>query len=309
MTLAVQPDSWTPQRWSHADVIDMQARLDPARITGYADDWRRVLDEAYDVFTRLDADVTHHLNQAWRGHAGRQAAEALRGYISEALDGLARCRSLADALVVLSDAAGELRAAVDGLDHAYDLAEVRVLYSEPAAAAGNAVGEIPAPPSVPGAPTSALPALGLPSPASTFPVGFGVVIEGPTPLPSSPDLHRNGFDHSSGIAPTHTVGSAPPPLGAAARIAESPLPTATLNTATMPAAPQTAAAPAPSAAGPHPRGGGTPYLPLMGAAYPGAFTRDDGGSRRTPGYLITIDNGNELIGPLPKVAPPVLGEW
>jgi hypothetical protein len=47
----------------------------------------------------------------------------------------------------------------------------------------------------------------------------------------------------------------------------------------------------------------------MGAGYPGAFTRDDGGSRRTPGYLLTIDNGNELIGPLPEVAPPVLGEW
>ena len=52
-----------------------------------------------------------------------------------------------------------------------------------------------------------------------------------------------------------------------------------------------------------------PYLPLMGAGYPGALTRDDGGSRRTPGYLITVDNGNEFIGPLPKVAPPVLGDW
>ena len=170
---------WTPQRWSHADVIDMQARLDPARMTGYADHWRRVLDEACAVFTRLDADVTRHLDESWRGHAGRQALEALRGYISEALDGLARCRSLADALEVLSDAAGELRAAVDGLEHVDDLTEVRVHYSEPAVAAGNAVGEIPAPPSVPGAPASALPALGLPSPASTVPAGFGVGIEPP----------------------------------------------------------------------------------------------------------------------------------
>jgi hypothetical protein len=45
----------------------------------------------------------------------------------------------------------------------------------------------------------------------------------------------------------------------------------------------------------------------MGAAYPCAFARDDVSPRRTPGYLISIDNGNELIGPLPKVAPPVIG--
>jgi hypothetical protein len=49
-------------------------------------------------------------------------------------------------------------------------------------------------------------------------------------------------------------------------------------------------------------------MPLMGAGFPGALAREDGGTRRTPGYLISIDNGNELIGPLPKVAPPVWGD-
>lgn len=52
-----------------------------------------------------------------------------------------------------------------------------------------------------------------------------------------------------------------------------------------------------------------PYLPMMGAMHPGGANRDDGATHTTPGYLISIDNGNELIGPLPKVAPPVLGDW
>ncbi len=179
MTSPVQPDTWTPQRWSHADVIAMQARLDPARMIEYADHWRRVLDDARAVFSRLDADVTRHLEESWRGHAGRQALEALRRYISESLDGLTRCRSLVGALAVLSDAAGDLRAAVDGVDHVRDLTEVRVRYSEPAVAAGNAVDEIPAPPALPGASAPALPALPVPSPAATVPAGYGAPIPNP----------------------------------------------------------------------------------------------------------------------------------
>ena len=95
-------------------------------------------------------------------------------------------------------------------------------------------------------------------------------------------------------------------MAGATRLTEAPLPAATLNAATMPTTlPASAVAPSTGA----PPRGGPPYLPLMGAAHPGAFGRDDGTSRRTPGYLITIDNGNVLIGPLPKVAPPVLGDW
>ena len=45
---------------------------------------------------------------------------------------------------------------------------------------------------------------------------------------------------------------------------------------------------------------------MMAGGYPGAIARDDGATRRTPGYLISIDNGDEFIGPLPKVTPPVI---
>ncbi len=65
------------------------------------------------------------------------------------------------------------------------------------------------------------------------------------------------------------------------------------------------AAPASSTSSGQPRTA-VPYTPLMGTAYPGASARDDPASRRTPRYLISIDNGNELIGPLPKVSPPVI---
>ena len=51
MTPLVQPDTWTPQVWSHADVLDMQARLDPARMTEYADHWRQVIDGARGVLS------------------------------------------------------------------------------------------------------------------------------------------------------------------------------------------------------------------------------------------------------------------
>ena len=65
------------------------------------------------------------------------------------------------------------------------------------------------------------------------------------------------------------------------------------------------AAPASSTSSGQPRTA-VPYPPLIGTAYPGTSARDDPASRRTPRYLISIDNGNELIGPLPKVSPPVI---
>ena len=52
-------------------------------------DARRIVDDARAVFVRLDEDATRHLEQSWRGHAGGRALEALRRYISDALDGLA----------------------------------------------------------------------------------------------------------------------------------------------------------------------------------------------------------------------------
>jgi hypothetical protein len=70
--------------------------------------------------------------------------------------------------------------------------------------------------------------------------------------------------------------------------------------------------------------GGTGYAGITrrrNAARRSAVRTDDGsgisGCNRTrrrrnppdPGYLISLDNGDELIGPLPKVASPVLGDW
>jgi hypothetical protein len=305
MTSWIQPDTWTPQRWSHGDVLAMQARLDPARMTGYADHWRRVLDDAHAVFSRLDTEVTRRLAESWRGQAARQALEALRHYISEALDGLARCRSLADALVMLSEAASELRAAVDGLDHIKDLEEVRVRYSEPAVAAGSSVTEIPGAPAFPGGSAPTLPVLPGASAGLTVPAGYdGQNTSGLSPPLARSILSGNGFDDTAVSAATHTTGSPAPPFSAPPRVPDAPLPAATLNPATMPTSPLVP--PAQAAAGPPPRPG-PPYLPLMGGAYPGVIGRHDGAGRRTPGYLITIDNGNKLIGPLPKVAPPVIG--
>jgi hypothetical protein len=299
----VEPDSWTPQRWSHAELLNMQTRLDPARMTGYADHWRRVIDDSREVFGRLDAEVTRHLEESWRGDAGRLALEALRRYISAALDGLTRCGGLADALVTLSDSASELRAAVNGLYHLEDLHEVAVSYSEPAVAAGNAVAEIPGTPIGFGDATQTPPVVA----GSTVPAGFGG--DHLSELPGRSALPGNGF-HDRGLSsPTYPAGGSPPPLSAPPlsappRMPDSPLSAAALPAATMPT--PAPAAPAPPAAGAAPRVG-LPYLPLMAAAHPGVIGRDDGTARRTPGYLITIDNGNELIGPLPKVAPPVIG--
>jgi hypothetical protein len=303
MTAPVRADVWTSGVWAHADVLAMQARLDPARMAEYSEHWRRVIDDACAVFTRLDAEVNRHLEDSWRGRAGRRALEALRRYISEALDGLGRCRSLADGLIALSDAAAELRAAIDGLDDDMALAEVRARYSGPAVAAGNAVGEIPWPP----APALPLPAVTTSTP--TLPAGFGtspVGVGTDWTAPSSA-LGGNGFDGYEGTASTYPTGMAPP--RPTSRDTDIPLP-APSNAATMAATPSSVSMPTPSPPGvAAPAGGVMPYAPLMGAAHPGALARDDGGTRRTPGYLITIDNGNELIGPLPKVAPPVLGDW
>ena len=51
---------------------------------------------------------------------------------------------------------------------------------------------------------------------------------------------------------------------------------------------------------------GMPGVGGMGAAG-GRGTGDNDGEHTTPGYLIDVGNGSELIGDLPLVAPPVLG--
>ncbi|RVW05978.1 PPE domain-containing protein [Rhodococcus spongiicola] len=53
-----------------------------------------------------------------------------------------------------------------------------------------------------------------------------------------------------------------------------------------------------------------PAAPGAAGMVPGAGARgrgDDDNEHKTPGYLVDVDNGNELIGQLPLAAPPVLG--
>nr|WP_206024661.1 WXG100 family type VII secretion target [Rhodococcus sp. 14C212] len=47
------------------------------------------------------------------------------------------------------------------------------------------------------------------------------------------------------------------------------------------------------------------YPGMLGA--PARSARDDEAARTVPSYLVGADNGNELIGPMPLTAPPVLG--
>ena len=216
-------------------------------------DMRRIVDDARAVFVRLDEDATKHLEQSWRGHAGRRALEALRRYISDALDGLA--------------------------------------------------GQ----PSFPGISAPAAPALASPgSPAGTVPAGLG---GGPSMSVAPMANHHNGFDDDRWPTPTHAAASPPAPHSPAPSPrpmfdAESAPPAPSFNTPTGAATPSST--PANSSPAGQPRVG-FPYLPMMAGGYPGAIARDGGATRGTPGYLISIDNGNEFIGPLPRVTPPVIG--
>lgn len=46
---------------------------------------------------------------------------------------------------------------------------------------------------------------------------------------------------------------------------------------------------------------------MMGAPGRAGGNGDGDTEHQTPSYLITVDNGNELIGTLGPVAPPVIG--
>ena len=180
----VRPDDWTPAMWSHPAVMDMQARLDPARMTRYADDWHAAVDQIRDVLTELNRQVTAQLDEAWRGQGADSALTAVQQYVTGSLDGLAACRSAAAHLTELSRAAGDLRACL-GAPYAprkKHSSQVRRLYSAPAVAAGNAVADIPAPP-------DPLP-IGGPAAVSVLPAGVpttpGATTPGAAPLTDAP---------------------------------------------------------------------------------------------------------------------------
>jgi hypothetical protein len=193
----VTPDDWTPAVWSHPAVMNMQARLDPVRMTRYADDWQRAVDRIRDVLTGLNREVAAQLESSWRGDGANASLDALRRYVSDSLAGLAACRSVAVHLTELSTAAGDLRACIsDHLDEA--LAQVRQLYSIPAVAAGNAVDDIPAPPDPfdvagqsrgSGVEAAAVPTAGTPA-AAVQPTGLAAAPVGFMPSPALDDHPR-----------------------------------------------------------------------------------------------------------------------
>ncbi|MCW2690617.1 MAG: hypothetical protein JWR37_5507 [Mycobacterium sp.] len=258
-------------------------------MTERTDNSQQIIDDVAAVFVRLNDDVTDHLDRSWHGDGARNALDTLRGYISQSLDELDRYRSLGAQLTELQGVAGDLRTAVAGFDH--DQA--------PGVSPGNAVAGavVPTPMAVP-APFAELATPTVTPDGGGPPTAYGTS--------SVPTVRPAGFD----MPDTPAAPSAPPPssaLSGGLRGGENPLPAASLTPATSTSTTQASAPTPPPTPGP-PRAG-MPFAPLMGAAYPGAMAREDNGGHRTPGYLITIDNGNELIGPLPKVAPPVLGDW
>ncbi|MDT5094148.1 MAG: hypothetical protein QOH60_3511 [Mycobacterium sp.] len=317
----VTADAWSAANWSYAAVMDMQARLDPVRMTRYADDWQRAIDRIEEVLGELKQRVGAQLHTSWRGDGADASAKALQRYLDGSLAGLAACRSVAERLSELSSAAGDLRAAsggfaADALDDA--LAQVRQRYSGPAVAAGNSVEDIPAPPDPftrpDRSPTSALPVVApLQPPSAAQPMGSTLsppAVPAPNPAAHTPNpaVHAaNPAWHAANPAwhtpnavwhtPTHTTAiPGGPPL--------SPDPPAI--------APGPPAQGVPGSAGPPvtaPRGLAPPpfasYFPGM---YPGHMGRDSGSEHRIPSYLVSAGNTSELIGELPLVAPPVIGE-
>lgn len=56
-------------------------------------------------------------------------------------------------------------------------------------------------------------------------------------------------------------------------------------------------------------GRGGPGSGPMGGGPHGARGRDNDGKHKTPSYLHTKENGKEIVGTLPLVGPPVIGDW
>src|SRR4051794_20757986 len=95
MAELVRADDWTPGAWSHDAVMDMQAGLDPVRMTQFADDWQAAVDEIRYVLAELSRRVGAQLDEGWRGQGADASVAALRRYVAGSLEGLIACRSLA----------------------------------------------------------------------------------------------------------------------------------------------------------------------------------------------------------------------
>jgi hypothetical protein len=297
-------------------MMDMRGRLDPVRMARYADDWQRAVDATRDVLVELNRRVAAQLDQSWRGYGADASAAAVRDYVAGSVDGLVACRSVAMHLSELSRAAGDLRACItppsDGaLDDA--LAEVRELYSAPAVAAGNAVADIPPPPEpfeIGGQPAAGVLPAAAPatstSPATVTPSGSAPLDAPrsagagyPTALPSVSSVAGDAYIPRM---PTHSTAWSSSPSDA---LSARPEPASTAPSPATAGLPPTPASQTPGGAS---RAASAPISPFLGTAYPGYGGRDDGAEHRAPRYLISVGYTNELIGELPPVAPPVIGE-
>ncbi|MDT5009264.1 MAG: hypothetical protein QOH57_881 [Mycobacterium sp.] len=326
MVNGVTADCWTPDIWSFTAVMDMQVGLDPVRMTRYADDWHREVDRLAEVLVDLNLQIAAHVEETWRGDGADASVDALRRYVDGSLAGLAACRSVARRLSELSTAAGDLRAASGGFaPDALDdvLAEVRRRYSGPAVAAGNSVDDIPAPPDVfaepGGGPAGALPVVASQpeQPQASPPPSTPSVSTPPVPGVSSATSPAGFTSATDQGLPSHTPGppwhtpSAPSHTSTHSTALPERMPVSLDSPAPTPVPPVSAATAGASGqpGGVVPRTTAPSFAPYFPGMYPGhAGGRDAGGQHRTPTYLVSAGNAGELIGELPLVAPPVIGE-
>ena len=292
-------------------------------MTRYADEWESEIGRIAAIFVDMSRQLAGRLAQTWRGVGSDASLEAVQRYVAGSLDGLRRCQSVAQRLTQLSHAAGEVRAVIiapsaddtAGQRHILALDQVRQLYSQPAVAAGNAVDDIPPPPE-PFGPRADASSWSVPT--ATAPAGSPATGIAPQGFPSAGPHAGPGLD--GGIAgraidlpaPSHASGFDAPSSSQLAGLPDRSLPGLGPG-----AAPTAATAPPGGAAGPMSSAGpptaapsraGMSFMPYLGPLYPGYAGRDSGSDHPVASYLISIDNGHELIGPLPKVAPPVIGE-
>lgn len=321
MTDHVTADRWAPGVWSHEALMQMQARLDPVRIVHYAEAWVRVVDAASATLEELAQRLTRLIEDSWHGRGADAALQAVLDYVAASLDGLRRARLIAKGLTDLAGAAADVRGAItppepgdspreaeQRLEEALD--QVRRLYSGPAVAAGGAAAEVPFS-------AVAVPAAGAP-PEATVPAGSSTPFAPPAAaalshMPSSVYPSPSPYD---AVRPA-TLGRVDDvrPAGVSAEIHHPVAPSATTElraTPGSPAAPLAGPSPSqpPAVAGAAPPAlrPSTPAVPFLGGGYSGYAGREGVAEHRTPSYLISLDHAHDLIGVLPKVAPPVIGE-
>ncbi|UYF94959.1 WXG100 family type VII secretion target [Rhodococcus aetherivorans] len=140
------------------------------------------------------------------------------------------------------------------------------------------------------------PAPGAGEPAATTPAATTTAgaTSGPERYPGSGGPPGGPGGPTSGGAGGGSGGSGAAGPGGLGPVGGLPVANGTTNPATSGAGARAGSA----------RPGGM-YPGMLGA--PARPARDDEAARTVPSYLVGADNGNELVGPMPLTAPPVLG--